>query len=202
MIQKFFKTIDPIAKIFKEIIDNKITLIKNRTKLEELLKWYEIKSILLFIFNIDDESNSNMVRILNETRTNNHHQDNLYWAIDSKNFNSNQNESKSRIIFFKYGVIDIENYTDIYNIHNELEKLKMPTGFIYTQLNYDDHPKRHWPNNEWQDIREQYAGLFFRVIGANSRALDRTQEQSYPDLMLESSGNIRTKLNITIIPGQ
>ena len=206
LLERYFKNIDPMSKIFKEIVDNKITLIENRTKFEELLKWYEIKSILLFVFNIEDDSNSDLIKTFIETRTNYHHNDNLYWVIDSKNFDKNQNESKSRIILFKNGVIEIENYTDIFNRHKDLEQLKMPTGFIYAQLNYHDHPKRHWPNNEWQDISEQYAGLFFRVIGGNSRALDRTQDQSYPGLVIENSVKlsmkVHNKINITIIPGQ
>ena len=110
---------------------------------------------------------------------------------------------ESKVVQYRGRKIPIN---EIYSLHNELEQLEMPTGFIYTQIYVNEQPEKFWPNNIWQDVSEQCAGLFFRVIGGNSRALDRTQDQSYPGLIIESSVNLKTKvqskINITITSGQ
>lgn len=55
-----------------------------------------------------------------------------------------------------------------------LEQSQVPVGFIYTQLPGQPDPHQLWPNLEWQDVSDNYGGLFFRVFGGNSGPFDGT----------------------------
>ena len=202
--EKYFNKVLKTVQIYEDLKRFKITLIKDGDELENLMENEPNKSVLLLIDKFD---NYEMSVRFQHIRRYYKHNDNLICAINSEIFDKNQTESKPRISLYSKGVLDIDNYEDIHHQFNEeLNKLNMPTGFIYAQLNYHDHPQRYWPNNIWQEVSEQYAGLFFRVIGGNSRALDRTQDQSYPGLVIENSVKlsmkVHNKINITIIPGQ
>jgi hypothetical protein len=58
--------------------------------------------------------------------------------------------------------------------------ISVPVGFIYTQLPDQDHPEDIWPQVEWADITEKYAGQFFRVEGGASAAFGTIQAASSP----------------------
>ena len=134
------------------------------------------------------------------------YQHDLLCAINRELFNQDQSKSKARIIFYQNGLVEFENYQEIFKLHNELGKLNMPQGFIYAQINENDNPNKYWPNNEWIDVSEQYSGLFFRVMGGQSCDFNQTEEQLYPSTEIESTVNEWTKVynknNITIIPDQ
>lgn len=82
---------------------------------------------------------------------------------------------------------------DSYNI----SLLKVPIGFIYMQLPYTQEPMTLWPSSQWRDISEEYAGLFFRVLGNGSERFDSVQSEGYKKLeTFKIEGNIEKYLMI------
>ena len=201
--QGLFKKIEQEVELYKLILYNEITLFGRNTRIDNLVEKYKNKSIILFVLKYDINPHHDTFSTFMDL---NWYRHDLLWAINSELFDQDQSKSKARIIFYQNGLVEFDNYQEIFKLHNELGKLNMPQGFIYAQINDNDNPNKYWPNNEWIDVSEQYSGLFFRVIGGQSRALDRNQEQSYPSTEIEStvnlSKNVHNKINITIIPGQ
>ena len=73
---------------------------------------------------------------------------------------------------------DIDSY--------DISLLIVPIGFIYMQLPYTKEPMTLWPSSQWRDISEEYAGLFFRVLGNGSERFDSVQSEGYKKLELFS----------------
>ena len=69
-----------------------------------------------------------------------------------------------------------------------------PVGFIYTQLPDQKSPEQLWPTFKWQDVSEQYAGLFFRASHGNANAFGEVQEENFPriDKIIHKNINGRT----------
>ena len=205
---KYFKKIDQEVKLYKEILDKEIILFKHDYDIRSNLRWSDNERIILLLVKYDLKPSDYIYQLF--WHLFNYKKDcgiDLMWAINSEIFEEGKKESKARLIFYRNGKVEFDNYEEIVKFGNdELGKFVMPQGFIYTQLDENDHPVKFWPNNKWMDISEQYSGLFFRVIGGQSRAFDRNQEQSYPGLEIESSissyTKINSKINITIMHGQ
>ena len=58
----------------------------------------------------------------------------------------------------------------------------IPIGFLYTQLPNQSSPSLLWPNMEWTEVTQSYAGLFFRAEGGNSSSFGEQQSPSSPHL--------------------
>ena len=54
------------------------------------------------------------------------------------------------------------------------------------QLPDTQEPTTLWPSAQWKDVSEQYAGLFFRVLGNGSQHFDSVQNEGYKKLELFS----------------
>ncbi len=70
-------------------------------------------------------------------------------------------------------------------MEKEISKLKnesIPIGFIYVQLPKDRPPTELWPDLTWQDISENYKGVFFRVVGENAASFGQVQLENAPRL--------------------
>ena len=52
----------------------------------------------------------------------------------------------------------------------------LPIGFIYTQLPRQQSPQELWPLMKWVDVTSEYAGLFFRAEGGDSRQFGKVQD--------------------------
>ena len=52
----------------------------------------------------------------------------------------------------------------------------IPMGFLYTQLPNQSSPQQLWPNMKWSDVSTQYAGLFFRTVGASAEPFGTVQQ--------------------------
>ena len=212
-----FKKIDQEVNLYKEILKNKqIIFSQSESRFEDYMRWIRSQTgrwttlnmdIVLFVVKYDIKPCDDVYQAFEHlSRGQNNY---TIWAINIEIFDKdfNQTESKARLIYYRNGFVEFDNYEEIVKLHlnGQLGKLTMPPGFIYAQINENDHPNKFWPDNNWQDVSEQYAGLFFRVEGGKSRAFGRTQEQSYSDVVeIENSVNtkIQSKVNITLIPGQ
>lgn len=64
-----------------------------------------------------------------------------------------------------------------------LTPFTVPIGFIYIQLPSQPTPNSLWQNGTWLDVTNEYAGLFFRVLGGNSESFENIQAESTPRLI-------------------
>ena len=72
------------------------------------------------------------------------------------------------------------------DLTNKLDKTidkLIPLGFLYTQLPNQSTPQQLWPNMEWTEITQQYAGLFFRAEGSGSDTFGTVQGANYSRLL-------------------
>ena len=58
----------------------------------------------------------------------------------------------------------------------------IPIGFIYVQLPKDKAPAELWPTLTWQEVSDDYEGVFFRVSGGDAAAFGEVQEAHAPRL--------------------
>lgn len=76
----------------------------------------------------------------------------------------------------------------------------IPIGFIYTQLPNQSSPSLLWPNMEWTEMTQSYAGLFFRAEGGNSSSFGSLQNASSPHLTTVNAYtdriNVKNHLNL------
>jgi len=76
--------------------------------------------------------------------------------------------------------------TQLNEVKDKLEVVQqnpVPIGFIYVQLPNQREPLDVWGYTMiWREITQDYAGLFFRVVGGGSQPFGITQEQSSPTL--------------------
>lgn len=56
----------------------------------------------------------------------------------------------------------------------------VPPGFTCIQLPGQPEPNTLWPTARWEDISSQYAGLFFRAIGGDSKGFGQVQDDNAP----------------------
>lgn len=56
----------------------------------------------------------------------------------------------------------------------------VPIGFIYVQLPSQSAPTTLWPASTWQDVTNEYAGLFFRALGGSSGSFESIQSDNGP----------------------
>jgi len=91
-------------------------------------------------------------------------------------------------------------------VQEELDKM-IPDGFIYVQYPGQPSPQTLWPLLKWNDVSDQYAGHFFRVVGGNAAEFGKAQGENVPRLshvnsrMEKATGQSERK-DIDISPGQ
>ena len=64
-------------------------------------------------------------------------------------------------------------------LQDEMKTFKassLPIGFLYSQLPNQSSPLELWPNTNWIEVTQQYAGLFFRAEGGGSETFGQTQQ--------------------------
>lgn len=61
--------------------------------------------------------------------------------------------------------------TETERLTEELERVSarvIPVGSIYIEYNDQPSPTELWPDLNWTDVTNKFAGLFFRALGGNS----------------------------------
>lgn len=64
---------------------------------------------------------------------------------------------------------------------------KVPIGYVYIQLPNKNSPDQIWPDYNWKDVSEEYAGLFFRANGGDSAKFGQLQDDNSPRIIGISS---------------
>lgn len=63
-----------------------------------------------------------------------------------------------------------------------IERNPFPAGFIYIQYYRTSEPTKLWPTLSWQEVTQNYAGLFFRAGGGGAATFGYTQSDNAPRL--------------------
>ena len=168
-----------------DLMKHNITIIPVNTKLETFIQENKaFKMILLLVYNpqsLNYVTINTFYKMVSLTHVHDG-QHTLYCAANSKVVWP-QSKSITKIILFVDGVLTIDDYQSIYDVQSQIENMTKPIGLVYWQLDDDqDQPSQVWPNNHWTDISPQYSGLFFRVVGGQSRGFGQTQDESFPML--------------------
>lgn len=82
------------------------------------------------------------------------------------------------------------NFNNKLNQHqariDQLSKVTIPIGFVYTQLPGQSDPHQIWPGTAWAHVSPQYAGFFFRAEGGGSAPFGTAQDQMQRVIEFES----------------
>ncbi len=80
----------------------------------------------------------------------------------------------------------------------------LPVGFIYLQIPQQKSPQEMFPKQTWADISSNFPGLFFRVVGGDSKEFGAVQEENVPTFdavayvdCLEGSPNSKNSCNLS-----
>jgi hypothetical protein len=79
------------------------------------------------------------------------------------------------------------NLLNVISRINALEQNAVPFGFIYVQLSGKPDPKSLWPKNQWLEVTNEYAGLFFRAEGGESAKFGDEQDNGLPKLTIKQT---------------